>query len=493
MATFAALGHFLLFFLTRFSAGDRSINGINRLDAHLGTGFAGGARFTSRTRGTRFALLAGFARLTLHALFGAHFATGFPFLARFPLLTRLTLFARATIAITALAAGCAFTLLAGLDIATAAVVIATATLTTAAGFIALVTVPVILASFALGGRFVGRRLHLGRSRIGGGTEQAGEGLGQLAKEADLFCNRSGSRNRSRGGGRNRLGSRGKPLQQRLFALDYLSLARLIDRLGNLGFELVAGRFRDLVLTDAGHFVVRGFQMLVRNDVDTHIIALFQIGDGGTLLVEQIGGHIDRHLGMNLLGVVLHGLFFDETKDGQGEGFVVTDDPLTLATGADMAAGLVEGGTQTLARHLQQTETGDTAQLDTGTILMHRFTQTVFHFALMANRGHVDEVDDNQATQVTQTQLTGNLVCCFQVGLQGGLFDIAALGGAGGVDIDGGQCFGRIDDDAAAGGQAHFALEGRFDLALDLEVVEQGDIALVQLHAIEKIGTDQLDM
>ncbi|MBU8909332.1 hypothetical protein, partial [Desertibacillus haloalkaliphilus] len=109
LATFAALGHFLLFFLTRFSAGDRSINGINRLDDHLGTGLAGGARFTSRTRGTRFALLAGFARLTLHALLGAHFATGFPFLARFPLLTRLTLFARATIAITALAAGCAFT------------------------------------------------------------------------------------------------------------------------------------------------------------------------------------------------------------------------------------------------------------------------------------------------------------------------------------------------------------------------------------------------
>ena len=176
-------------------------------------------------------------------------------------MTRLTLFARATIAITALAAGCAFTLLAGLDIATAAVVIATTTLTTAAGFIALVTVPVILASFALGGRFVGRRLHLGRSRIGGGTEQAGEGLGQLAKEADLFCNRAGV---ATGAGRwaQPAEEPGKPLQQRLFTLDYLSLARLVDRLGNLGFELVAGRFRDLVLTDAGHFVVRGFQMLV---------------------------------------------------------------------------------------------------------------------------------------------------------------------------------------------------------------------------------------
>lgn len=106
------------------------------------------------------------------------------------------------------------------------------------------------------------------------------------------------------------------MQQRLFALDHLSLLRLVDRLGNLGFQLVAGRFRDLVLTDAGYFVVRGFQMLVWNDVDTHIIALLRAGDGGTLLVEQIGGNIDWHLTVNLLGVVLHGLFFDETQNGQ---------------------------------------------------------------------------------------------------------------------------------------------------------------------------------
>ncbi len=234
-------------------------------------------------------------------------------------------------------------------------------------------------------------------------------------------------------------------------------------------------------------------MLVRNDVDTHIIALFQVGDGGALFVEQIGGNIDRDLGMHLLGVVLHGLFFDETQDGQGEGFVVTDDPLTLATGADMAAGLVEGGAQTLTGHFQQAEAGDAPQLDARTVLMHGFTQAVFHLALMANRGHVDEVDDDQATDVTQTQLAGDFLGRFQVGLQGGFLDVAAFGGARRVDVDGGQRLGRIDHDAAAGGQTHFTLEGRLDLALDLEVVEQGNITLVQLHAIEEIGTNQLDM
>ncbi|MNU60676.1 hypothetical protein D3C71_498730 [compost metagenome] len=502
LATFAALGHFLLFFLTRLGADGDSLDGFYRFNHDLGTGLARSTGFASRARGAGFTFLTGLTGFAIHTRFVAHFATGFTFHALFAthfttgftLLTGLALFTRTTVAALAtLAVGSAFTLLASVGrVAVAAVVIATTTLATAAGFVTLMTVTLILARFPLGGRFLGGCFHL---NLGGvGAEQTGDGLEQLAKQTRFGGDRCRCSDGGRGGNRDgRLRCLDEALQQRLLALNDLSLLGLVDRLGNLGFQLVAGRFRDLVLTDAGHFVVRGFQMLVRNDVNTNIIALFQAGDGGAFLVEQIGGDIDRHLAVNLLGVVLHGLFFDETQDGQGEGFVVTDDTLTLATGADVAAGFVEGGTQTLARHFQQTETGDPAQLDAGSVLMDRFTQTIFHFALMANRRHVDEVDDDQATQITQTQLTGNFVGRFQVGLQRRLFDIAALGGAGGVDIDGGQRFGRIDDDAAAGGQTHFTLEGRLDLALDLEVVEQGDITLVQLHAIEEIGAHQFDV
>ncbi len=255
------------------------------------------------------------------------------------------------------------------------------------------TLTLFLACFT-SSRFISRSFYFGRGCIA--AEQAGNAFDQLAEETCFGrCSGNGSRRLLLRNWRG-LSRLGKALQQRLFTLDHLSLLRLVDRLGNLGFQLIAGRFRDLVLTNAGHFVVRSFQMLVRNDVNTHIISLFQTGDGSTLLVKQIGCNIHRHLAVNLLGVVLHGLFFDETQDRQGEGFVVTDHALTLATGADMAAGFVEGGTQTLARHLQQTETGDPAQLDAGTILMNRFTQTVFHFALMANRRHVDEVDNDQS-------------------------------------------------------------------------------------------------
>jgi len=56
---------------------------------------------------------------------------------------------------------------------------------------------------------------------------------------------------------------------------------------------------------------------------------------------------------------------------------------------------------------------------------------------VAYRRHVDEVDDNQAAEVTQTQLAGNLIGRFQVRVECRFFDVTAAGGASGVDIDSG--------------------------------------------------------
>jgi hypothetical protein len=68
------------------------------------------------------------------------------------------------------------------------------------------------------------------------------------------------------------------------------------------------------------------------------------------------------------------------------------------------AGFTQRRAQALTRHLEQTEARDVADLDARTILTHRFAQAVFDRALVAYRRHVDEVDDNQAAEVTQTQL-----------------------------------------------------------------------------------------
>jgi hypothetical protein len=96
------------------------------------------------------------------------------------------------------------------------------------------------------------------------------------------------------------------------------------------------------------------------------------------------------------------------------------------------------------------------------------------------RAHVDEVDHHQAAEVAQAHLARDFFRRFQVGVEGGFLDVAALGGARGVDVDRGQRLGLVDHDRAAGGQADLALVGVLDLRLDLEAVEQRDVVGVCL-------------
>jgi hypothetical protein len=80
-----------------------------------------------------------------------------------------------------------------------------------------------------------------------------------------------------------------------------------------------------------------------------------------------------------------------------------------------------------------------------------------------------------------------------VGVERRFFDVAAAGGASGVDIDSGQRFGAVDNDRPAGRQAHFTLEGGFNLRFDLVVAEQRDFTGVQFDFAAEIRTTQRAM
>ena len=123
-------------------------------------------------------------------------------------------------------------------------------------------------------------------------------------------------------------------------------------------------------------------------------------------------------------------------------------------------------------------------------MTHGIAQAVFNFTLVANRGHIDKVDNDQTAEVTQAQLASYLVCRFQVGVERSFFDIAAAGCTRGVDVDSGQRFGRVDNDRTAGRQANFTLEGGFDLRFDLVVAEQRDFTAVQFDFAAEIRTAQ---
>ena len=84
--------------------------------------------------------------------------------------------------------------------------------------------------------------------------------------------------------------------------------------------------------------------------------------------------------------------------------------------------------------------------------MQGIAQSVFDFALILGRLHVDEVNHYQAAQVAQAQLARHFVGSFAVGAQCRFFNVTAFGGAAGVDVNRDQGLGVINHDGTAGWQ-----------------------------------------
>src|SRR6185369_2044314 len=184
------------------------------------------------------------------------------------------------------------------------------------------------------------------------------------------------------------------------------------------------------------------------------------------------------------GVLLHRLLLHDPQHMQGGGLGAADEAGAAAARAVDVRRLLERGLQPLARKLHQAEARNLADLHPRAIVAQRLAQPVLDLALVPLRLHVDEIDDDEASEVAQPELARDLVGGLQVGAVGGFLDVAALGGARRVDVDGDQRFGVVDDDRAAGGQGDLARVGALDLVLDLEAREERHVVAVELDLVD---------
>ncbi len=122
-----------------------------------------------------------------------------------------------------------------------------------------------------------------------------------------------------------------------------------------------------------------------------------------------------------------------------------DDTTPTAVGTGLAVRLEQPLAHPLAGHLHQPETGDLGDLMTGTVPTEAFGQAPQHKLAVALQDHVDEVDDDDATDVTEPELTDDLFGGLQVVLGNGLLEISALTGElAGIDVDDGHGLGPVD-------------------------------------------------
>ena len=229
-----------------------------------------------------------------------------------------------------------------------------------------------------------------------------------------------------------------------------------------------------------------FQQGIGDEHDLCLVAVLDTLHPVALFIQQERCDFHRQLRDDFRGPFLARLFTDQSQNCERQRLDAADRAEARTARTGLVRRFANRRPQALARHLEQAEAADLADLDARAVLAHGVAQPVFDFPLVFLRAHVDKVDNDQAAEVANAQLARDFVGCLEVGIQRGRFDVAALGGAGRVDVDGHQRLGMVDHDAAAGRQVYRMRKRGLDLRFDLEAREQRYGVFVKLQLLEVV-------
>ena len=152
----------------------------------------------------------------------------------------------------------------------------------------------------------------------------------------------------------------------------------------------------------------------------------------------------------------------------------------VAGRADVRNLLHGHGTHPLAGDLHQPELGERQHRMLGLVGGHQLDHLVEERLFVLRLVQVDEIDDDNAPQIAQAQLAGDLLRSRQIDVHGGLLLVVlGLGAVARIDVDDVHRLGMLDDQVGAAAQRDVLGEERLDLLRDVEVVEDRDVAPVK--------------
>src|ERR687898_180282 len=189
--------------------------------------------------------------------------------------------------------------------------------------------------------------------------------------------------------------------------------------------------------------------------------------------------------------------FPRTKRGLatsvGEQPPVDEDAAALAVGAAPGERLEQALADALAGHLAQPELRDLEHLGAGLVARQRVTEHSHDLVAVVLALHVDEIDDDDASDVTQPQLAGDFDGGFEVVLEHGLLEARAADVLAGVHVDDRERLGVLDDERSPGRQPHLAVERAVELLVHVVALEQRQclgLDVIELDPVGQLGADR---
>src|SRR6266851_1467205 len=165
-----------------------------------------------------------------------------------------------------------------------------------------------------------------------------------------------------------------------------------------------------------------------------------------------------------------------------------------AVRAGLAEDALEGLLGALAGDADETEFVEGKRFRGRFVLLEGHLESGQNLFAVAALFHVNEVHDNDAAEVAQTDLADDLFHGLEVGLDDGVFEARGTlaDEFAGVDIDGHESFGVVDDDVAAGLEPDLGAESFVELVLDAELFEDRGFLGVELDAADELGLEAAD-
>ena len=109
---------------------------------------------------------------------------------------------------------------------------------------------------------------------------------------------------------------------------------------------------------------------------------------------------------------------------------------------------------------------------------------------MLLRVHIDKIDYDNAAHIPEPELSGNLFGCYLVDFEGIFLLVAGFGPDAAVDVNDIERFRGFYDQICALPHRYHLAERALDLTGDLKVVENGFLAVIELHDFFLLGRNQ---
>ena len=143
---------------------------------------------------------------------------------------------------------------------------------------------------------------------------------------------------------------------------------------------------------------------------------------------------------------------------------------------------IHGWAHSLTGYLHESELAQWQYVMSSPILLHILTHALIEHLTVFSKVHVDEIDNDDATNIAQTQLASQLVSCSQVYVEGvSLLFVSATRTVATVHIHHMHSLSMFYNKVSAMLVVYRLAKARLHLLGDIEIIKDRHLAIIQFH------------